>query len=307
MYKNIGVSTQIEALHRASELTVLTFSNTSIFWCTTVLGFLSSFAFFFKMKLIPTLLFGIATTGVSALVAERSNTPAPYHRPDSEHLVPEGYIVRFRPNHTMEDHITNLGFDIRQFASAFLEITLANSYMFHLTEANNSLVHDAIRHDPGVLRIEHDEYLHHEELGQMSTTGPRTDFVNKSKRWVSKVMRSHAPWNQVMISLGSKRNFGGESEVGKPFHSQFYLKNSGAGVNVYVLDTGIKIEHDTFQVDRSTSIASHFKGLKSSDVSPYCKFNDINRFMVRFPSLDSSLAYFSNGLFRMTPSTMELM
>lgn len=235
------------------------------------------------MRFIQTFIIGIATAGASALLAERSKTPAPYHRPDSEHLVPEGYIVRLRPNHTLEDHFTNLGFDIRQFTSEFFEIHITNAYAFRLTEANNSLIHECIRYDPGVLRVEHNEYLHDEQIGKIEPNPPQTTLFTKLKRWVSKSQRLEAPWNQVMISWGSKRNFGGELEVGRSFSSQWTLVNGGNGVNIYVFDSGIKMEHEAFQIRSGVSMVSHFGGRSSLDVSPYCDSEHSNRFMVRYP------------------------
>lgn len=135
------------------------------------------------MKFTPTLLFA---GSASALIAERSSTPAPYLRPDS-HLVPEGYIVRFHPNHTLEDHFTNIGFDIRQFATVFMEMPVSNAYLFELSETNHTMIHDFIRHDPGVLRIEHDEYLQDESIFKREPAPPKesTSLFQKLKRWTN--------------------------------------------------------------------------------------------------------------------------
>lgn len=70
------------------------------------------------MKLIQSLLFA---GSASAFLAPRSKAPAPYVAADSEHAVPEGYIVRFHANHTLEDHFMNIGFDVRHFANRFME------------------------------------------------------------------------------------------------------------------------------------------------------------------------------------------
>ncbi|KAG9233700.1 peptidase S8/S53 domain-containing protein [Amylocarpus encephaloides] len=222
------------------------------------------------MKLTWTLLFA---GSVWSFVAERSYTPAPYLRPDSEQLVPEGYIVRFHPNHTLEDHFSNIGFDIRQFASVFMEMPVSNAYLFELSETNHSMIHDYIRLDPGVLRIEHDEYLHEEQIFEREPAPPPLTFVErlsqKVKRWVN-LLKSQASWNQVMITLGKKKDFGGEANVGKTFYAQYSMSDSGEGVNVYVFDSGIKIEHETFQRYDRSQIASHFGGKKTSDTSPYC-------------------------------------
>lgn len=220
------------------------------------------------MKLASTLLY---TAGASALASKRE-VPAPYIRPDAANLVPEGYIVRFRHNHTLEDHFNNIGFDIRQFdsVSVFLEMPISNAYLFELSEANHSMIHDHIRHDPGVLRIEHDEYLQDEHIFHREPAPPPPTTFEKVKRWI-KNARYSAPWNQVMITLGKTMDFGGESNTGKAFRAQYTLDGSGSGVNVYVFDSGIKIEHEYFQAGAgSRQIASHFGGKKSSDASPYC-------------------------------------
>ncbi|CAG8979308.1 hypothetical protein HYALB_00002431 [Hymenoscyphus albidus] len=217
------------------------------------------------MKLTSTFLFAASA---SALIAERSHALAPYLRPDSEHLVPEGYIVRFQPNHTLEDHFANIGFDVRQFASVFMEMPVSNAYLFELTESNNYIIHDFIRHDPGVLRIEHDEYLHDEQIFHREAAPPPPTYAEKVKRWINS-LRSQGPWNQVMITLGKTNDFGGETNVGSSFFAQYSFVDSGAGVDVYVFDSGIKVEHESFKAF-GRQIATHFKGKKTSDTSPYC-------------------------------------
>ena len=43
------------------------------------------------------------------------------------------------------------------------------------------------------------------------------------------------------------------------------VSNAGRGVNIYILDTGIRISHNRFG-----GRASNFKGLSPSTKSPYC-------------------------------------
>jgi hypothetical protein len=236
----------------------------------------------FNMKLAHALLFA---GSASALIAERSYTPAPYLRPDSELLVPEGYIVRFHPNHTLEDRFVNIGFNVRQFAHLFMKMPVSNAYLLELSESNDTMIHDYIRHDPGVLRIDHDEYLEDTFIFLRDESPPPPSLAErlrqKVKRWQN-FMRSQAQWNQVMITLGKKSDFGGEENVGKPFYGKYGFDNSGEGVNVYVFDSGIKIEHEAFTTYDGRKIASHFGGKKTSDTSPYCGSgpNMVSRCMV---------------------------
>lgn len=219
------------------------------------------------MKLSWTLLF---MSSAFALPAKRSDIPAPYNVPDSEYLVPDGYIVRFHANHTLEEHFINIGFDVRQFAVSFMEMPHSNAYLFSTSAGNSSSLHDYIRHDPGVLRVDHDEYIHGEQMGEVSEHPPnappkRLRGKGLLRRWQN-VERTSDYWNNVMITLGKTFNFG--RDVGGTWKS-YRMTSAGSGVDVYVFDSGIKIEHDYFR-DGEGRIASHFQGLKSTDRSPYC-------------------------------------
>lgn len=86
-----------------------------------------------------------------------------------------------------------------------------------------------------------------------------------------------------MITLGQKFDFGGR--IGGTWRS-YSLGGLGQGVNVYVFDSGIKIEHQTFQAS-NRRIASHFQGKKSTDTSRYCGPGVV---MVSLPYLNYSLA-----------------
>jgi hypothetical protein len=227
------------------------------------------------MKLTWTLLLA---GGVTAFQSPRSNKKAPYIVPDSEHLAPDAYIVRFHANHSLEDHFQNIGFDVRQFAAKFLDMPMSNAYLVFLSEGNSSFIHDHIRHDPGVARVNHDEYIHGEQIGELAPTKappPRTKhrksrLHNIGKRWVN-AMTTSDRWNFGMISKGS--TWGGPV-IGYPLVTtlvrSWYMKDSGAGVYVYVFDSGIRIEHQAFQGFDGRHIAAHFNGLKATDQSPYC-------------------------------------
>lgn len=82
----------------------------------------------------------------------------------------------------------------------------------------------------------------------------------KAKRDYHSITDISAPFNLQMIGAGAKLPIpvydGGEYE---------YIENAGRGVNIYILDTGVKVSHTAFG-----GRATNFGGLKSTDVSPYC-------------------------------------
>jgi subtilisin family serine protease len=82
----------------------------------------------------------------------------------------------------------------------------------------------------------------------------------KAKRDYQSIIDISAPFNLQMIGAGAKLTTpvhdGGEYE---------YIENAGRGVNIYILDTGVRVSHTLFE-----GRATNFGGLQSTDLSPYC-------------------------------------
>lgn len=223
-----------------------------------------------------TLLFASST---SAFLAPRSTTQAPYFVPDS-HLAPDQYVVRFHPNHTLEDHFINIGMDVRQFAVMFMEMPGANAYLFAVAQGNSSSIHEHIRHDPGVRVVQHDQYSQEGSIGdkedEVTAHQPR-EVATKLKRWWwgsgpsgwSLIHRKHDWWNYAMITNGKKISF---PDGAQGSYESWSIKDPGKGVDVYIFDTGIKVEHDAFVRGNNERFATHFGGRATRDVAPFCSY-----------------------------------
>jgi hypothetical protein len=90
----------------------------------------------------------------SASVARRKK-PAPYITPDKVRLCDNLYIVRLQEGHTLEAHFETIGVDLSQNATLFYPMTTLNSYHARL---DPYIVHELVRHDPGVVSVLHDYY-----------------------------------------------------------------------------------------------------------------------------------------------------
>jgi hypothetical protein len=91
---------------------------------------------------------------VAAAVAFPHNL-APYHPPTSPSHIKDRYIVRLRPNHTLEAHFTRVGLDLSAAlpCGSFGYMHAINSYHAQLDDAQ---VHNLIRTDPDVRYVRHD-------------------------------------------------------------------------------------------------------------------------------------------------------
>ena len=91
----------------------------------------------------------------------------------------------------------------------------------------------------------------------------------KAKRDYQSTVDLSAPFNLQMIGAGAKLPTpvydGGQYE---------YLNDAGRGVNIYVLDTGVRVTHAHFG-----GRASNFDGLSSTDNSPYCDNEQMQDFI----------------------------
>jgi hypothetical protein len=87
-----------------------------------------------------------------AFLAPRSENPANYIVPGGSRLVPDEFVVKLRDGHTLEDHFENIGLNISKVAQMFSPMELINSYRCRI---DSNIMHDLIRHDPGVQHVEH--------------------------------------------------------------------------------------------------------------------------------------------------------
>ncbi|KAI9709479.1 MAG: Suppressor of the cold-sensitive snRNP biogenesis mutant brr1-1 [Bogoriella megaspora] len=190
---------------------------------------------------------------------ERRSNPdlAPYNRNDPSRLVPDTYIVVLRDGHTFDDHFRRIGVHIPSVAEKYVAWDIINGYHAIM---NESLVHDIIRTDPGVLYVEHDQYLDDSEPVEPTDRYDSDHQLSQyDRRWLG-VEDIQNPFNLAMLSAASKLEEPTDRQ-GPPF---YHLESAGEGVNIYILDSGVMTNHTSFG-----GRATNYQQLKDTDSSPF--------------------------------------
>lgn len=200
---------------------------------------------------------GLLTASISAAVLPRSKQPCPHHEPDGELL--NQYIVEFHHEHTLEDHFATIGKDLRQGPElhSFRYLDTLHMYRAVLTE---EFVHNFVRYDPGVRLVERSVTI------DMAVPNNDTDVAESIaikkpglvERFVPKWAwaKRKGPFHLQQLSAGKRILF--ETESGE----YQVLEGAGMGVDVYILDSGIIIDHKQFG-----GRASHFS--QNDGTSPF--------------------------------------
>lgn len=124
---------------------------------------------------------------------------------------------------------------------------------------NDTDLCDDIRRDPGVLLVESNKPVW-EAMDAIWSEDIEDDQPALEKRYTQSTAKD-APYGLQMISANHKlltpvKNYG----------TYDHIANAGEGVNVYVLDSGIRISHELFE-----GRARNFGDQQPTDSSPYCR------------------------------------
>ncbi|KAF4622765.1 hypothetical protein G7Y89_g14260 [Cudoniella acicularis] len=200
------------------------------------------------MKLLTTVAF--LTLRASALVA-RAKNPAPYHKLDDAILLKDQYIVQFQDGYTLEEHFETIGIDLSKNATSFYPIEVLNGYQ---AELDYHTIHELIRYDPGVRSVEHDS-CHEIEDAINHDQEPNKMESEIRRRWIDQFIM-FGFWYNSMTTAGVK--------LKTPIpdsSSRTIIGGAGLGVDIYILDSGVKINHPYF-----SGRATNFNG---KDTTPY--------------------------------------
>ncbi|CAF3656802.1 unnamed protein product [Fusarium graminearum] len=200
---------------------------------------------------------GLLVTGISAAVLPRSQQPCPHYEPEGELL--DEYIVEFHNDHTLEDHFKTIGKDLRHEPDVhrFGYLDMLHMYRAALSE---EFVHNFVRYDPGVKSVERSvtvDLAH--SINDTEVAEPvELESQGLAKRFVPKWAfdERKGPHHLQQLAAGNKISLSNQDEKYKVLHG------AGEGVDVYVLDSGIRITHKFFG-----GRASHFS--QSLGHSPY--------------------------------------
>ncbi|KAL9075265.1 MAG: hypothetical protein Q9157_004056 [Trypethelium eluteriae] len=168
---------------------------------------------------------------------------------ESLELVPDSYIVKLKDNHTLEAHLHHIGFNISSPNYDYSYIDILPGY--HV-KANQSIVDNLIRKDAGVEWVECDSRA---DLPKTLQVYPRhtKKWNQRLKRWAAITM-SGVPFNLAMQSTVEKMVNTEDTEK-----RYFYWSEAGRNVDIYIIDTGIKLDHPEF-----LGRASNFRGWRTS-------------------------------------------
>lgn len=201
--------------------------------------------------------FAFITAQASGAVLPRSSQPCPHSEASGE-LIDE-YIVELNPDHTLHSHFQNIGMDLskKEGTDLFFPLETINSYRARLTE---DFVHNIIRFDPGVHSVERGANARHDTSNFTAHGGRFHDEYEKvsslSKRkpdWKKTIRDAYYPLQQ--LSAGKKMVTTKDDK-----HAVDMLDGAGEGVDIYVLDSGIRITHKFFG-----GRASHFRGRRDTE------------------------------------------
>ncbi|KAL9066894.1 MAG: hypothetical protein Q9157_006986 [Trypethelium eluteriae] len=147
-------------------------------------------------------------------------------------------MVKFKSNYTLQNHLSHVGLNIALLGDDYYSLDILPGY--HI-KVNESVLQNIIRSDSGV------EWVEATSVAHMPNLLPAETERNTMKRWQAAV-EDLAPPDLVMQSSAEKMSL--------PTADGFwYWNESGSGVDIYILDSGIKIHHPEFE-----SRASNFRG-----------------------------------------------
>ena len=189
---------------------------------------------------------------------ERDGELAPLYDLEHDGCIPGEYIVLFHGNHTLEQHFQTIG---RNFS----ESEGFNEFGYGYTASlDDTTLHDLVRHDQRVKLVETSREVYLIDAVDSADVEfeyeePATDSAI-AKRYTQNTEPA-APYGLQMLA--------GSGKLSTPVNNKGnydYVHRAGQGVNVYVIDSGVRITHRSFE-----GRARHFGGLASDDKSPYCQ------------------------------------
>ena len=164
---------------------------------------------------------------------------APLKGGDSSTRIPDEYIVYFKPDYTLEQHFETIGKDLST-SRGFVDMDFLPGY---IAPIDDETLNEKVRRDPGVRLVENDHKA--ELISPVSSSGPyysNDSLANQAKRDYTQETTRDAPYGIQIVAAGSKLSTpvrdGGKYD---------FVKDGGKGVQVYILDTGIRTSHKMFQ------------------------------------------------------------
>ena len=205
----------------------------------------------------------------------QDNHPVPFVNDtrDGPTPIPNAYMVQLRVGYTFKQHFDTIKTDMSTACESYFESE--EDYAYYCRVADESIIHEKVREDKNVEFVEQDCFKPAGESnmkGQADREKMSRDEPDYRGRFETfhEWTRLHTTWNLAMISAKGKEEYTAYDRYDYPIFDK-----PGLGVNIYILDTGVKTAHKSFQNHHSHGGESdipkirNFKNAKDTDQSRY--------------------------------------
>lgn len=212
--------------------------------------------------------------------ADDSDYLAPFRPGDLDTIVPNEFSVGLSKGYTLQQHWATIGQDLSATGTDFWYQERPNIYW--VTVSDESIIHEKVRRDRGVKWVEMNHWFvlgHDPARDRAEATAPLAlgkRLAQEKTGWDKELWNNNAYRQNAMVTGGDKLDHL-DNDSGYPFEIMGGDNVAGAGVDIYVLDGGMRLDHSLFRADRPPGgdkqapfRTSNFHGLKPEDRSPYC-------------------------------------
>ncbi|KAL9070864.1 MAG: hypothetical protein Q9157_005674 [Trypethelium eluteriae] len=192
----------------------------------------------------------------SELAPDVSHAGQSQKGPDS-YLVKDSYIIKLKNNYSIEEHVDYIGSNVSSIGHDYYYLDIFSGYAI----TTNRSVIQLIRRDPGVKWTKSNSLLYPYAL-LLSPAGRKDQMKPSSrqqlKRWRPAIQSVPLSFTLAMQSAAQKLS---RFTRDRPLY--WALDDAGRTVDIYVLDSGIDINHPEFE-----GRASNFRGWNTSPFVP---------------------------------------
>lgn len=204
---------------------------------------------------------------------------------DDKYRIADSYIVILKTGTNFDEHLARVEQDLRTTADQFHYMDAINAYSFTM-KGSVQIMQDKIRTDSSVEAVQEngqvplDEafqvlpgpstdpadiyYLEERETGSDETPRNLTSRQTANVRGWEKKTEQNKIWHMAMVQGdGRLKNLNTNEETNNYDH--ITNPDNGAGVNIYIIDSGIRSTHKEFG-----GRVRHLGGGQDNDPSPYC-------------------------------------
>lgn len=190
--------------------------------------------------------------------SQRNHTLAPLHGTNNPTVIPGEYIVHFSEGHDLATHEHAVGINATQLDHFQWKSWLPG---YRLRTEDDDLL-TRIRADPKVELVECNLEVSIPTPVNVTRPGPPSLRPRRRPRFVEAI-NSRAQYNLAMVGAKGKLSIPSTSDTDE-YDWVTGLGGSGTGVQVFIVDTGIMLDHVLFE-----GRAINFGGLSPDEKSPY--------------------------------------